>query len=103
MFGGKLKSGGDTDGNVYRFMVSARKQINFTGLYGQLGVGVGHTEARSGVNAFEDENGFITSLTIGTPIKIGFIPLLKPTFEGTYYGSSSGQLRGFTLGLTVGF
>jgi hypothetical protein len=103
VLGGKLGSGGDTDGNIYRFMVSARKQINFTGLFAQLGVGVGHTESRSGVNAFRDENAFITSFTVGTPFKISFIPAIKTNFEGTYYASGKGQLRGFTLGLSASF
>jgi hypothetical protein len=102
VMGGQLVSGGDTDGNVYRFMVSARKQINFTGLYGQIGVGVGHTEAR-GDDSFRSQSGFITSFTVGTPISLTFIPGIKPNLEGTYFTSDRGQLRGITLGLSASF
>lgn len=101
MFGGKLTHGSDVDGTIYRFMVTARQTLTREGLYGGISVGAAHSESR-GLNEFKDQNGFVTAVSLGTPLKFKFLGL-SPSLEGSYYFSSKDQFRGFTIGFAASF
>jgi hypothetical protein len=101
VFGGKLVHGSDIDGQIYRFMVSARKTLNRDGFFGSLSLGAAHTESR-GLNEFKSADGFIGAVGLGSPLKFKILGV-SPNFEGRYYFSSKDQLRGFTIGLSASF
>lgn len=104
--GGRLRSGSDIDGTVYRFILNAEKQLNPSGFYGRLGIGYGHTQERSGVDVFRDSNDLVGSISFGTPI--GGAPravsrIATPGIEATAYISRQRQLMGFVVGFTFSF
>jgi len=101
MFGGKLTHGKDIDGTIYRFMVTARQTLTRDGLYGAFSLGAAHSESR-GLNQFRDENGFVTAVSLGTPLKFKVLGI-SPSLEGGYYFSSKDQFRGFTIGIAASF
>jgi hypothetical protein len=101
MLGGKLSHGGDIDGQIYRFMISARQTLTKVGIFGAVGAGVAHSQSR-GKNEFRSQNGFLTNITLGVPLKFNFLGI-TPNFEGSYYFSSQDQFRGFTIGLSASF
>lgn len=101
MFGGKLTHGSDVDGTIYRFMVTARQTLNRDGLYGTFGVGAAHSESR-GTNEFRDANSFVTSVSLGTPLKFKLAGI-GLSLEGTYYFSTKDQFRGITIGVAGSF
>ncbi len=101
MFGGKLTHGSDVDGTIYRFMLTAHQALTKDGFYGAVSAGVAHSETR-GLNEFKDQNGFVTALTLGTPLKFKVLGI-TPSIEGSYYFSSRDQFRGFTIGIAASF
>lgn len=101
MFGGKLKHGGDVDGTIYRFMLSARQTLTKEGVFGSVSAGVAHSISR-GLNEFKDSDAFLSGITIGTPLKFKFLGI-SPNLEGSYYFSSKDQFRGFTIGVSASF
>lgn len=101
MFGGKLTHGSDVDGTIYRFMLTARQTLNKDGLYGALGIGAAHSETR-GLNDFKDANSFVSSVSLGTPLKFKLAGI-GVSLEGTYYYSTKDQFRGFTIGFAGSF
>ena len=101
MLGGKLSHGGDIDGQIYRFMLSARQTLTKEGIFGSVGAGVAHSQSR-GKNEFRSETGFLSNITLGVPLKFKFLGI-TPNFEGSYYFSSQDQFRGFTIGLSASF
>lgn len=102
-FGGQLSHGSDIDGNVYRFMLTARKVLNDGGLTGSLSAGFGHTESR-GTNAFRDGDGLVGEVALAFPLKgLTFLREVTPGFEFAYSFSRQEQLRAFSFGFTFGF
>ena len=101
MLGGKLTHGGDIDGTIYRFMLSTRQTISKDGWFAGVSAGVAHSVSR-GLNEFRDSDGFVSGVTIGTPLKLKFLGI-SPNIEGSYYFSTKDQFRGFTLGLSASF
>ncbi|MBN9503131.1 MAG: hypothetical protein BGO01_11655 [Armatimonadetes bacterium 55-13] len=100
-FGGKLSHGGDIDGSIYRFMISAKQTITRDGFYGIVAAGAAHSESR-GLNEFKDANAFVSSVTFGVPLSFKILGV-TPSFEGTYYISGKDQFRGFTFGISASF
>jgi|GEM_PF-1731413 len=101
MFGGQLTHGHDVDGTIYRFMLTARETISKDGLYGAVAAGAAHSESR-GLNEFKDQNGFVSSVTVGMPLKFKILGV-TPSLEGSYYISGQDQFRGFSITLSASF
>lgn len=101
VFGGQLLSGSDVDGQIYRFMLTARQNLSKEGLYGSVSAGVAHSMSRGG-NEFRSASGFVGSAMIGSPLKFKILGI-TPNVEGRYYFSSEDQFRGFSIGLSANF
>ncbi|MBS1718126.1 MAG: hypothetical protein JSS72_10400 [Armatimonadetes bacterium] len=102
LLGGKLRSGGDTDGDVYRFLFRGTQPIPTTQLFVFVAGGIAHTRARA--EEFEDVNGYNAQLGLGSYLGGSSVAgRFKPAVEFTYTNAAKGQLRGFGLGLSAGF
>ena len=99
--GGKLAHGSDNDGTIYRFMLRAQQNIPMTGLYGFAAAGFAHSQARN--NEFNDVDSFETQLGAGYSLGGTFLGHFSPNLELSFYQAGKGQLRGVSLGVSVGF
>lgn len=99
--GGKLAHGSDNDGTIYRFMLRAQQNVPLTGFYGFVAAGYAHSQARA--NEFNDVNAFETQLGAGYSLGGAFLGHFSPNLELSFYQAPRGQLRGVSLGLSVGF
>lgn len=100
-FGGSNRSGADTDGNVYRFLVNAKYGIANSGAYGGLGVGYSLTQAR--VHEFRNVNGFATEYLLGYNFRVSHPKQTQPFLELTYHDGEHNALRGFSFNVGARF
>lgn len=100
-FGGSNRSGADTDGNIYRFLVNAKYGIANTGAYGGLGLGYSFTQAR--VHEFRNVNGFATEYLLGYNFRVSHPKQTQPFLELTYHDGEHNQLRGFSFNVGARF
>jgi hypothetical protein len=100
LLGGQLSRGGDLDGNVYRFLLSARAQIpgSKVGVFG--GVGWGTAQARGG--EFGSFSGSVMQLGVSVPLGAS-LPLVSPSLEVAGTTASKSGLSGFSVSLAVKF
>jgi hypothetical protein len=100
LLGGQLSHGGDLDGNVYRFLLSARAQIPASkiGVFG--GVGWATAQARGG--EFGSINGEVFQLGVSFPLGVN-APLITPSLELAGTMASKSGLSGFSLSIAVRF
>jgi hypothetical protein len=96
---GGLSSG--TEGQIYRFSISARQRVSRDGLFATGSIGFAHSQA-SAAEEFRSANGFVASIGLGAPLKFKFAGV-SPSLEGRYYFSSEDQFRGFTVGFSIDF
>lgn len=101
VLGGQLLSGSDVDGQIYRFMLTARQILNSDGLYGAFSIGAAHSEPR-GSKDFRSASSVVAGITVGTPLKFKILGI-TPNVEGRYYWGAKDQFRGFTIGLSANF
>lgn len=106
VLGGSNRTGGDTDGNLYRLMLTLRGGIVKSGFYGGLGAGFSLTEARSFAGAgaatgdpslnkaFRDTSGLTGQLILGFQKGNRFIELSQ-------YHATDSKLRGISLQVGV--
>ncbi len=99
--GGSNRSGADTDGNIYRFLVNAKYGIANTGAYGGLGLGYSFTQAR--VHEFRNVNGFATEYLLGYNFHVPHPKQTQPFLELTYHDGEHNQLRGFSFNVGARF
>lgn len=93
--GGRLRTGGDSDGDVYRATVYVRR--GFGGAtYIQLGGGFAHFVDRA--NQADAESGVVGQIGVGLPLG-GFAHRYSPSFEVNFFASSQPQLRGLFFGV----
>ncbi len=101
VLGGQLFSGSDVDGQIYRFLVTARQTLNSDGLYGAFSIGAAHSEPK-GDNQFRSASSIVAAATIGTPLKFKILGI-TPNVEGRYYWGAKDQFRGFSIGVSANF
>ena len=99
--GGSNRSGADTDGNIYRFLVNAKYGIANTGAYGGLGLGYSLTQAR--VHEFRNVNGFATEYLLGYNFRVSHPKQTQPFLELTYHDGEHNHLRGFSFNVGARF
>lgn len=97
LLGGKFGSG-NTTGEVYRFTLAIRQSLPGTGAFGFVGAGLAHTRSDN----LNDTDGFETLFGGGVPVSLGPSPI-QPNLEFIYHASTRAQIRGFTVGVSVGF
>lgn len=100
-FGGSNRSGADTDGIVYRFLVNAKYGIANTGAYGGLGLGYSFTQARA--KEFRNANGFATEYILGYNFRTSHPKQTQPFLEITWHDGEHNQLRGFSFNVGARF
>ena len=100
LMGGQLVHGGDLDGNVYRFLLSARAQI--PGAKVSVFGGLGWATAQSRGGQFASINGEVMQLGVGFPLGMK-TPLLAPSLEVAGTFASKSGLSGFNVSLAVHF
>lgn len=98
--GGRIRSGNDSDADVYRFVVTARRPLT-SSMYGKVGLGFAHSSPRSRQN-FGGASGSVAVFGLGGPIGGGFLRRFTPNFEVNVFASPSAQLRGIFFGITGG-
>ena len=101
VLGGQLLSGSDVDGQIYRFMLTARQTLGRDGLYGAFSIGAAHSEPKGG-KEFRSASSVVAGITVGTPLKFKILGI-TPSVEGRYYWGAKDQFRGFTIGLSASF
>lgn len=100
LMGGQLAHGGDLDGNVYRFMLSARAQV--PGAKVSVFGGLGWATAQSRGGQFAAENGEVLQLGVGFPLGAK-TPLIAPSLEVAGTFASKSGLSGFNISVAVHF
>jgi hypothetical protein len=115
VFGGSNRSGGDTDGNLYRLMLNAKRDFGSNGFYGGLGIGVSFTQARSFAGAgaaagrpadnseFADVAGFTGQFLLGYVFNSRGGARTKPFLELSYYAGSDEKLSGLSFNVGLRF
>jgi len=109
VFGGSNRSGPDTDGNIYRLMVNAKRDFGTSGFYGGLGLGVSFTQARTFTGAgaatgrpgnnseFVDVAGVTGEFLLGYVLNYRSGARTKPFLELSYYAGSDEKLSGLSV------
>lgn len=97
--GGRSRSGNDSDADVYRFVVTARRQFG-GGMFAKAGVGFAHSAPRG--DFFASASGTVYTVGIGMPISGGFLRRVTPNLELNFFGSNHAQLGGLFFGITAG-
>jgi hypothetical protein len=100
-FGGTSRSGGDTDGNIYRFLLSLRRELGRSNVYGGLGLGYGMTDSRS--NQFADSRGFASYFALGYLVSTRAEEKYQPLVEIGYHLGPDNKLSGWALQAGVRF
>lgn len=101
LLGGKMGVG-SLQGNVYRFMLSARATVPGSQFYSFIAGGVAHTQSGEGAKQFDDVSGYQTMVGGGLPLT-GFLGHLSPSVEVAWLSSNRAQMRGVTIGVTASF
>lgn len=101
LFGGSNRGGNDTDGNLYRLMVTLRRPIHRQGLYAGLGMGVSFADARN--QDFRAASGFTGQFLLGYTFHAGRTVRYQPFVEFSYYAGAYDKLSGFSLNAGVRF
>lgn len=96
LLGGRLRHGSDTDGEVYRLMVTAEHGV-LEGFRFRAGVGYATTQPR--VHEFRGDSDVLAMIGAGIPIS-GIGKTLHATLDVNLYTSHSGQHRGIFVGLS---
>lgn len=100
-FGGTTRGGGDTDGNIYRFLLSLRRELGRTPLYAGVGLGYGFTDSRT--NQFADSSGFASYFALGYAIPVRAEAKHQPLFEIGYHLGADNKLSGWVFQAGVRF
>ncbi|MBS1705748.1 MAG: hypothetical protein JST40_07735 [Armatimonadetes bacterium] len=93
IWGGGLRQGNDSDGTIYKLMLTGRAHVPGQGFYGVFGVGYGGSSAR-GTTKFNTGAGFVTQFGIGwdvlkaTPVVSPFVELGYSVGRNPYSGLS---------------
>ncbi|MCC6730662.1 MAG: hypothetical protein IT208_15120 [Chthonomonadales bacterium] len=92
--GGATRSGGDTDGNLYRLLAFAEQPLGPSGLYAGFGIGIGHAEPRAG--GFRATTAVVTRYSVGMPLgPLG--ALAGARAELGYHSGPDGRLTGWEI------
>lgn len=100
LLGGQLSHGSDLDGNVYRFLLSARVHIPGSQISAFGGIGWGTAQSRGG--QFGSFNGMVTQLGVSFPLGVN-TPVISPALEVAGTLASKSGLGGFSVSLAVKF
>ncbi len=102
VLGGAFAHGSDTDGQIYKFLLSGKSWIN-RDLYARIEAGFAHTEARN--NEFQDVNDFVTGVSLGFRLNKTprFVDRLNPSLEISTYLSKHRQLNGIVFSVAFAF
>jgi hypothetical protein len=92
--------GSPVQGNVYRFVGTARFSPPGSPVYFRIGAGFAYAAATQ--SDFTSQSAYETQIGVGLGI-LNNLPALKITADVTYHQSSLAQVRGWTLGLSVRF
>jgi len=95
--GGRLSSGSDTDGEIFKLLLSVKGNLDRRGTYLQLGAGFATLNPRS--PTFSGATGFVGRIAIGIPIN-NFLGKSGTAIEVATIVSGEGQLRGMFYGFT---
>ncbi len=95
-FGGRLRHGSDTDGEVYRLMITAEHGIA-EGIRARVGVGVASTQPRA--HEFDGDTGAYVLVGFGLPIG-GMGKTFHASLDVNLLTASSGQHRGWFVGVS---
>ena len=99
LLGGRMSNGSDTDGEVYRLLLTTRASAPGVGFYTFAGAGISFSKARGG--QFSSSTDYETVFGAGMPAAAFMIP--NASFEVAWHSSPKGQLRGLTLGIAGSF
>lgn len=97
MLGGGI---GADDGDIYRLMMTVRRDIPLTSIYVRGGLGWSRSVDRGA--GFNNQDGFVANVGVGFPI-LGVIGPFSPSLEVDGYLSNKGSLSGGFIGITAGF
>jgi hypothetical protein len=100
LLGGQLSHGSDLDGNLYRFLLSARASIPASRIAVFGGIGWATAQARSG--EFGSINGQVMQLGVALPLGLK-VPLLSPSLEIAGTIASKSGLSGYSVSLGIKF
>ena len=101
VFGGSNRKGPDTDGNIYRLMLTVKRGFGEKGLYGGLGIGGSSTGAHQ--SQFKDVSGFTAQFLLGYLFNFSRGTGVKPFFEASYFVGSESKLSGLSLNIGARF
>ncbi len=99
VLGGSNRKGGDTDGNLWRLMLTARVGVPGQPVYVLGGLGYAGTQTRGGAK-FDPVEGFVGQVGLGYTLHRG---LLTSTFIEASGFIGKGQLAGIGVDLGVRF
>lgn len=100
-FGGTTRSGGDTDGNLYNFLLTLRRELGRTPLYAGIGIGYSQSEARDG--QFADKSGFAARYLLGYDFPVRSSEKYQPLLEIGFQDGVDNRLRGWSFQAGVRF
>ena len=100
VLGGITRHGADTDGNIYRVLLNARRTYSQNMFYG-AGIGYSGTQARA--SQFSNDSGFATSLFAGYEFCTGISMGARPFIQVTYHDGTSNKVRGFSFDVGARF
>jgi hypothetical protein len=99
VLGGSFRRGADADGEIFRFLVTARRRLGASGLYAALGAGYSFSTARQ--SQFSAASGFAQQYGVGFSPQTA--SRLQPFAEVSYHNGTQNQLRGWTFGAGARF
>lgn len=98
--GGRLSHGSDTDGEIFKLLLSVKGNLDRRGTYLQLGAGFATVNPRS--PTFSGATGFVGRIALGIPIQ-NVLGNGGNAIEIATVISREGQLKGIFYGLTGKF
>lgn len=99
--GGTARSGGDSDGNIYRFLLTLRREVGSTPYYAGFGLGYAFTDSRG--NQFPDVRRFATQYLLGYRFPVGVQGRLQPVLEVSFQEGGDNRLNGWMFQAGVRF
>jgi hypothetical protein len=100
-FGGTTRAGGDTDGNLYRFLLTLRRELGRSNAYAGIGLGYGMTDARG--SQFSNSSGFASYFALGYLIPVQAEKKYQPLVEIGYHLGPDDKLSGWIFQAGVRF
>ena len=98
--GGRLSHGSDTDGEIFKLLLSVKSNLDHRGTYVMLGAGFSTINPRS--PTFTGTSGFVGRVAVGFPVG-RFFGNGENSVEVATTLSREGQLKGIFYGLTGKF